>query len=166
MKIPYVRAIIPLLLGYLLFKYGCMPPLTPTPTTDPSQVSPPIFDVKHQGVLIVILLLTGIAWEMSYQKGSKHTVDTGFLVLLSSMYWWFWLYCHGESSKAGMVLILVAALTAVMIWKVSRSLPRVSLLLVPLMVWILVAEHLPSIPQQVILPLVTVDLPHVSFHYP
>jgi tryptophan-rich sensory protein len=154
MKIPYIRALLPIIMGIVLSQNGCAKPyqLNQVPHTLKDFVWP------------ALLIFVGLAWEMSLS--GKTTVDMGFIVLIGALYWWFTFWCSGDhpsqKPKADMVLLLVAATSAVLIWITAKHNPRVSLLLLPLIAWVIFAEHLPKIPPTIRLPFMTIDMPHYT----
>lgn len=210
MKIKYVRAVLPLLLGYLVFKNGCpsintfegaapelpppvpafpppvpaLPDFLPQPVPALPALPQPVPDLPalpvplippqqpqltRNAIMAGLLISIGIAWELS-QK-SKKPVDMGFSILLFASYWWYLLWCHNEQNKAKLVLVMIAIITGILIWINARENPRISLLLLPLMFWIIFVEHLPKVPQRVEFPFVSIEFPrlvdgHVRFRAP
>jgi hypothetical protein len=152
MKIQYVRALLPIVVGHMILNRCVAPEKTDEPASN-----------TVRGYMWPILLVfMGMGWELST---GKLDTDMGYTVLLATLCLWFWLWCQRQSSEeASMVLILVAVSTAVTIWVSAKNNPRASLFLVPLFAWVILAERLRLPRIKITLP--QIRLPKISISGP
>lgn len=144
MRIPLLRAVFPLIIGHVLLNKWC---LTPSDET-----SDPLANALRERMWPILLVFVGLAWESS--RGGRQ-VDFAFVVLLATICLWFWLWCQGHVNQAKMVLILIAITSGVTVWLSAKASPKASLLLMPLMAWLLFAERLE-------LPKIKIKLPKIK----
>lgn len=143
----YIRLALPVVLGFIVLSQTCY-------TTDKIQTQDPVPGftwINRQWIWPLLLVLIGASWELSLHGTNKATVDLGFSILLAAVCWWFWLWCSVEQSKN--VLFVIAIVVGVLIWSTAMHAPKASLLLLPLLGWIVFVEHLPRLPYQVNVPL-------------
>jgi len=143
MKVPLIRAVLPLVLGHFLLNKWCS-----------VKIDGQFADAVREKMWPILLVFIGLAWEWAEPD---RFVDVSFLVLMLTMCSWFWLWCHGYVNQSRLILILIAIVNGLVIWLTAKNSPKASLLLMPLMIWILFAEkiQLPKIPK------ITVQLPRV-----
>lgn len=159
MKIPYVRALLPIVFGHMILN-KCIAP---------EKSKEPISNAVRGFMWPILLVFMGLGWELTISGGVniKHGVDIdlGYVVLLSTICLWFWLWCQREDAdQASMALILVAVSSAVTIWVSAKYNPRASLFLIPLFAWVILAERL-RIPRfKITLP--QIKLPKISISGP
>lgn len=152
MLLKLVRTFLPLVLGVVLLRDSCFGVLP----------EDSLADKVRKWIWPLLLVLIGLAWEFS-TKSSNATVDIGFVVLIGAVYWWYWLWCTNgitEQTKSGLFLVVLIAAT--LVWTTAKTTPRASLLLLPLLAWIMFVEHLPAVPRIIRLPFISVELPHIQ----
>lgn len=151
-KFKFVRTVLPALVGFLLLRNTCFGAID---NGDESKVAK-----VRKWIWPLLLISIGLAWEFSAQSSST-TIDLGFLVLIGSVYWWYWLWCtNGVLEQTKPALFLVAIIAATLVWTTAKSAPKASLLLLPLLAWIMLIEHLPRIPHVVKIPFFTIEMPY------
>ena len=150
MKIQYVRALLPIVFGHMIIN-KCVAP---------AESDEPVSNAVRSFMWPILLVFMGMGWEFTVGRGVniKHgfDIDLGYVVLLSTLCLWFWLWCKRENvDQASMALILVAVSAAATIWISAKYNPRATLFLIPLLAWVLLAERLR-------LPRFKITLPHIK----
>lgn len=149
----YVRTVLPALMGFLLLRNTCFGNANGGDDT---------VSKVRKWIWPMLLITIGLAWELS-TSSTNATIDLGFVVLIGAVYWWFWLWCTNgitEQTRSGLFLVVIVAAT--LLWTTAKTSPRASLLLLPLLAWILFIEHLPAVPRLIRLPFVTIEMPHIE----
>jgi tryptophan-rich sensory protein len=113
----------------------------------------------------IILVFMGFAWQFARAAAGKRgaQVDGAFLLAVASLMGWFYFnFCKHSEPKA-MLMLLAAAVSGTAVTFLSgRHDPVSSLLLMPYLVWLLLAERwkIPKI--RIRLPSIKVRLPSVT----
>lgn len=149
------RIIIPLIVGHTLVS-RCP---RPQDTTEPMQNS------IRELMWPVLLVSMGFAWNAA-RGAARHSgmqVDGAYALLTAIVMWWMHThFCTDRSSQAKMILVLAAAVTGVVVYISGAHNPTASIMLLPMLVWLLFAERLEIPKIRIKLPSIKVRLPSVS----
>jgi tryptophan-rich sensory protein len=131
-----LRIIIPLTVGQLV--------LSECPPVETTQE--PIQNSIRKLMWPMLMIAIGLAWQVASIAAKKTgglTVDFAFTVLVALMMWWLRVqFCKDDPQTAKYILLIVAAVTGFVTYIAGTHNPLGSMLLLPVLVWLLLAERL------------------------
>jgi hypothetical protein len=149
------RIIIPLVVGHTL--------VSRCPSVETTHE--PIQNSIRQLMWPVLLVAMGFAWYVtrSSAKNGGLSVDGAFGVLTGLLMWWLHThFCKDDPEQAKLILVLVAAATGAVTYIAGSKNPMASIMLLPMLVWILFAERLQIPKLRIRLPSIKIKLPSVQ----
>lgn len=130
------RIVVPLVVGHM-FVSKCPPA---------DQTREPVRNSIRRLMWPMLLISMGFAWYVASKKSGRvitPPVDAAFSALLAVLIWWLHtLFCKDNPAQARLILLLVAAATGIVTYISGMYNPLASVVLLPMVVWLLFAERL------------------------
>jgi hypothetical protein len=146
------RLIIPLIVGHQLVA-KCPPA---------SKTQEPVQNSVRRLMWPILLIAMGFSWYLASPKGGLRA-DGAYTVLLALVMWWMHTqFCRDDPAQAKLILVLVAAATGLVTYIAGTSNVTASMMLLPMLVWVLFAERLQFPKLRIRLPSINIKLPSVN----
>jgi hypothetical protein len=132
---------------------------------EPEKTQEPIQNSIRELMWPVLLISMGFSWYVARvsAKSKGFSVDGAFAVLLALLMWWMHThFCKDDPGQAKLILVLVAAATGLVTYLGGTHNATASIMLLPMLVWLLFAERLQIPKLRIKLPSIKVKLPSLK----